>query len=143
MLASWNDCAWRNLRLQPKTACASRAFLQPILKARSGSRAAGHPAWRSAAQQEVTLRGREFDYEAVAPAVLGVKERLDDDREPRLAVIVHDACDGVELSVADPDLYLGPRLDVAHPIRAFALGNKVEVPAMLGEPDLDFSRADR
>jgi len=39
---------------------------------------------------------------------------------------VHDARDGVEFSVADPDLALRPRPDVAH--RAFALGNKVEVP---------------
>src|SRR5262249_14736311 len=32
------------------------------------------------------------------------------------------------------------RLDVAHPVGALALGNKVEAPAMLGEPDLDFAR---
>ena len=58
------------------------------------------------------LRRREFDYEAVAPAVLGVKERLHGGRELRLAVTVHDACDGVEFSVADPDLDLRLRLDV-------------------------------
>jgi hypothetical protein len=41
---------------------------------------------------------------------------------------VHDARDGVEFSVADPDLDLRSRLDVAHLVGAFALGNKVEVP---------------
>jgi hypothetical protein len=56
---------------------------------------------------------------------------------------VHDARDGVEFGVADPDLDLRLRLDVAHPVGALALGNKVEVPAMLGEPDLDFTRLTR
>jgi hypothetical protein len=90
----------------------------------------------------VTLRGREyeFDYEAVAPAVLGIKERLHSGPELRLAAIVHDARDGVEFSVADPDLDLRLRLDVAHPVGALALGNKVEVPETLSEPDLDFTR---
>ena len=45
---------------------------------------------------------------------------------------------GVELSLADPDLDLWLRLDVAHPVGALALSNKVEAPAMLGELDLDF-----
>jgi hypothetical protein len=53
---------------------------------------------------------------------------------------VDDAPDGVEFGVANPDLDLRMRLDVAHPIGALALGNKVEAPAVLGEPDLDFSR---
>jgi len=53
---------------------------------------------------------------------------------------VHDARNGVEFSVADPDHDLRLRLDVAHPVGALALGNKVEVPAMLGEPDLNFTR---
>ncbi len=53
---------------------------------------------------------------------------------------MHHARDGVEFSVADPDLYLRLRLDVAHPDGALSLGNKVAVPAMLGEPDLDFPR---
>jgi hypothetical protein len=56
---------------------------------------------------------------------------------------VHDARDGVEFGVADPDLDLRLRLDVAHPVGALALGNKVEVPAVLGEPDLDFTRLTR
>ena len=41
------------------------------------------------------LRGREFDYEAVAPAVLVVKERLHSGHELRLAVIVHETCGGI------------------------------------------------
>jgi hypothetical protein len=53
---------------------------------------------------------REFDYETVAPAVLGIKERLHGGRELRLSVIVHHARDGVEFSVADPDLDLRQRL---------------------------------
>ena len=56
---------------------------------------------------------------------------------------MHDAGDGVEFSAPEPDLDLRLRLDVAHPIGALALGNKVEVPAMLGEPDLDFTRLTR
>ena len=55
------------------------------------------------------------------------------------AAAVHDACNGVELGVADPDLDLRLRLDVAHPVCALVLGNKIEVPAMLSEPDLDFT----
>ena len=51
-----------------------------------------------------------------------------------------DARDGVEFIVADTDLDLRLRLDVAHPVCALALGNKVEAPAMLGEPDLDLTR---
>ncbi len=47
-----------------------------------------------------------------------------------LAVTAHDARDGVEFGVADPDLDLRLRLDVAHPVGGLALGNKVEVPAM-------------
>jgi hypothetical protein len=31
-------------------------------------------------------------------------------------------------------------LDVAHSVGALALGNKVEAPGMLREPDLDFTR---
>ena len=46
----------------------------------------------------------------------------------------------IEFSVANTDLDLRLRLDVAHPVGARALGNKVEVPAMLGEPDLDLTR---
>ena len=46
---------------------------------------------------------------------------------------MHDARDGVEFGVADPDLDLRLRLDVAHPVGALALGNKVEVPAMLSD----------
>ena len=53
---------------------------------------------------------------------------------------MHHARDGVELSVADPDLDLRLRLDVAHKVGVFALGDKVEAPAMLGEPDLDLTR---
>jgi hypothetical protein len=53
---------------------------------------------------------------------------------------VHEARDGVEFSVADPDLDPRLRLDVVHPVGSLALGNKVEVPAMLSEPDLDFTR---
>jgi hypothetical protein len=60
--------------------------------------------------------------------------------ELRLAAIIHDARDRVEFSVADPDLDLRLRLNVAHPFGALALGNKEEAPAMLGEPDLDFTR---
>jgi hypothetical protein len=56
---------------------------------------------------------------------------------------MHHERGGVEFSVADPDLDLRLRPDVAHPVGTLALGKKVEVPAMLGEPDLDFSRADR
>jgi hypothetical protein len=93
-----------------------------------------------AARKTFTSRlcGREFDYAAVAPAVLGIKKRLRGGRELRLAVIVHNARDGVEFSVADPDLDLRLRLDVAHPVGALALGNEVKAPTMLGEPDLDF-----
>jgi hypothetical protein len=39
-----------------------------------------------------------------------------------------------------PDLDLRLRLDVAHPVGALALGNKVKLPAMFGEPDFDFTR---
>jgi hypothetical protein len=81
---------------------------------------------------------RQFNYEAVAPPVLGIKQRLHSGRKLRLAVIVHDAPDGVEFGVADPDLDPRLRLDVAHPVGALAFGNKVEVFAVLGEPDLDF-----
>ena len=88
----------------------------------------------------MTLTRREFDYEAVAPAVLGIKERLHSGPELRLSAIVHDARDGVEFGVADPGLDLRLRLDVSHPVGALALGNKVEVSAMLSEPDLDFTR---
>ena len=34
----------------------------------------------------------------------------------------------------------GNRQSVAHPVGALALGNEVQAPAMLGEPDLDFPR---
>ena len=61
-------------------------------------------------------------------------------RDLRFAVVVHDAREGVELSLADPDLDLWLRLNVAHPVGALALGNKVEAPTMLCEPDLDFTR---
>ena len=53
---------------------------------------------------------------------------------------MHDSREGVEFSVADPDLDLRLRLDVAHPVGDLALRNKVKVPAVLGEPDLDFPR---
>ena len=61
----------------------------------------------------------------------------------RLTVTVHDARDGVEFGVADPDLDLRLRLDVAPPVGDLALGNKVGVPAVLGEPDLDLTRLTR
>lgn len=86
------------------------------------------------------LRGREFDYEAVAPAVLGNKDRLHSCRELRFTVIAHDTREGVELSVANPDFDLGLRLNVAHPVCALALGNELEAPAMLGEPNLNLTR---
>jgi hypothetical protein len=53
---------------------------------------------------------------------------------------VHEARAGVEFGGADPDLDLRLRLDVAHPVGALALGNKVELTAMFGEPDFDFTR---
>jgi hypothetical protein len=43
----------------------------------------------------VTLCGREFDYQAVAPAVLGIKGRFHSGSELRLAVIVHYARAGL------------------------------------------------
>jgi hypothetical protein len=39
-----------------------------------------------------------------------------------------------------PDLDPRLRLDVAYPVGALALSNKIEMPDMLGEPDLDFPR---
>ena len=82
-----------------------------------------------AASRRQRFRGREFDYEAIAPVVLGIKERFHSGRELRLAVIAHDTCEGVEFSVADADLDLRLRLDVAHPVCSLTLGNnKVEVP---------------
>ena len=41
----------------------------------------------------------------------------------------HDARDGVEFSVADPDLDLRLRLDVAHPVGALSLGRVVRLGA--------------
>ena len=46
------------------------------------------------------------------------------------------------LNSASPTLTLNLwlRLDVAHPVGALAFGDKIEAPAMLGEPNLDFTR---
>jgi hypothetical protein len=115
------------------------------LNACFGSSAVGHPrdSWSRRPNRRRRLLGREFGYEAVAPAVLGIEECLHSGGELRLVVTVHDARGGVEFGVADPDLDLRLLLDVAHPVCALALGNKVEVPAVLGEPDLDFTRLAR
>src|SRR4029077_12574653 len=120
-------------------------LLGPKGNARFGSSAVGCPRDSKSRRPNKMrhLRGREFGYEAVAPAILGIKERLHSGRELRLAVAVKHAGDGVEFGVAHPDLDLRLRLDVPHPVGASALGNKVEVPAMLGEPDLDFARLTR
>ena len=81
--------------------------------------------------------GRKFGYEAVAPAVLGIKECLHSGGELSLAVTVHDARDGVEFRRRRP----GPSTSAAATgccalqlALARQLGNKVEVPAVLGEP---------
>ena len=65
---------------------------------------------------------------------LASKERLHDfaELEPRGG--------RVDFRIADPVLDPLARLDVARPVGASPLGDKVKAPAMLGEPDLDFSR---
>jgi len=83
-------------------------------------------------------RGREFAYEAVAPAVPGVEERLHNGGELSLATVVHR--DRVDFRIADPDLDPLARLDVARPVGALPLGDKVKAPAMLGE-QISISRA--
>jgi hypothetical protein len=99
------------------------------------------PSLERKAAGKAGLRRGELDDEAVAPAVLGVKEPLHPARQVGLAVIVNYAAYRVESTIADANLDSRMRLDVAHPVRALAaLGNDVETPAALDEPDLDFTR---
>ena len=110
---------YSRLHLQPKSAFSPfssfrRAGLEGRLRVESVGRPRDSRGRRP--NRRSRLRGGEFGYEAVAPAVLGVKERLRGGRELRLAVILHDARDGVKFSVADPELDPRLLLDVAHPI---------------------------
>jgi hypothetical protein len=93
---------WRNAR-QPADllkflahgAAPPRALREVGIRAEVVIVALTRPVHRRRSWPRLRLRRREFSDEAVAPAVLGVKERLHSGRELRLAVIVHDARDGV------------------------------------------------
>src|SRR5262245_33735190 len=89
----------------------------------------------------VLLFWRDFDDQAVAPAVFRVGQRLHGRGKLRLVRVFDDPRRGPEPLVAEADVDVRLRLDVLDPVGALAmLGDEVIVAVALGEPDLDFAR---